>query len=152
YGGYQTGLAFYKAVFQGFGTAVSATVVRDRLVGVALGLIVFDIIERTLWPVRAADRMRERLADVLEALAQLAEGRAAAGGIEGSEVDKRRRLIAEQVADVQGLIESSKFEYDAGGTLTIQRLIGDAQTVFIVLLAIVREETPAPLPAATRAL
>lgn len=152
YGGYQTGLAFYKAVLQGFGPAVSATVLRDRLVGVALGLIVFDLVERTLWPVRAADRMRERLADALEALGQLAKASAAPGGIEGREVDGRRRLIGEQVADVQGFIESSKFEYDAGGTTTIQRLTGDAQTVFIVLLALIRGESPRPLPEATRGL
>jgi len=44
YGGYQTGLAFYKATLQGFGTAVSATVVRDRLIGVAFGLIVFGVV------------------------------------------------------------------------------------------------------------
>ena len=41
YGGYQAGLAFYKAVLQGFGPALSATVVRDRLIGVFFGLIVF---------------------------------------------------------------------------------------------------------------
>ena len=33
YGGYQTGLAFYKAILQGFGAAVTATVIRDRLIG-----------------------------------------------------------------------------------------------------------------------
>src|SRR5439155_23175431 len=42
-GGYQIGLAFYKAVLQGFGTAVSATVVRDRMIGVFFGLVVFGI-------------------------------------------------------------------------------------------------------------
>jgi len=43
YGGYQTGLAFYKATLQNLGPAVSATVVRDRLIGVAFGLIVFAL-------------------------------------------------------------------------------------------------------------
>ena len=65
YGGYQTGLAFYKATLQNLGPAVSATVVRDRLIGVAFGLIVFGVVEHVLWPIRAADRMHEGLAERL---------------------------------------------------------------------------------------
>ena len=80
YGGYQTGLAFYKAVFQSFGPAISATVLRDRLIGIAFGLIVFGLLEHVLWPVRAADRMRERLADVLRSLGGLALACAKPGG------------------------------------------------------------------------
>jgi multidrug resistance protein MdtO len=144
YGGYQTGLAFYKAVFQGFGPAVSATVLRDRLIGVALGLIVFGLLEHVLWPVRAADRMRERLADVLRSLAGLALSCAKPGGLRSSEVDARRRLISQQVADVQGFIESSKFEPNAVGATAIQQLTGDAQTVFLILLAIARHEGELP--------
>jgi hypothetical protein len=59
-------------------------------------------------------------------------------------VDAQRRLISQQVADVQGFIESSKFEPDAGGAVATQRLTGDAQTVFLLLLAIARDETPLP--------
>src|SRR4029450_8819486 len=104
YGGYQVGLAFYKATLQGLGPAVSATVVRDRLIGVAFGLIVFGIVEHVLWPVRAADRMHARLADVPRSLAGL--GRVASQP--PGDVDARRRLISQQVTDVQGFIESSK--------------------------------------------
>src|SRR5262249_23393510 len=43
YGGYQIGLAFYKAILQDFGPATSATVVRDRLIGIFFGLIVFGV-------------------------------------------------------------------------------------------------------------
>ncbi len=78
YGGYQTGLAFYKATLQNLGPAVSATVVRDRLIGVAFGLIVFGLVEHVLWPVRAADRMYSRLADVFRSLA--ASGRSRGRG------------------------------------------------------------------------
>src|SRR4029434_349037 len=134
YGGYQIGLTFYKAVLQGFGPAVSATVLRDRLIGVALGLIVFGLLERVLWPVRAADRMRERLADVFRSLSGLALACAKPGGLRSSEMDAQRRLISQQVADVQGFIESSKFEPDAAGAVATQRLTGDAQAVFLLLL------------------
>src|SRR5258706_3630971 len=147
YGGYQTGLAFYKATFQSFGPAVSATVIRDRLIGVAFGLIVFGLVEHFLWPVRAADRMHARLADVLRSLAALA--RVASRPREaGVDVDARRQLIAQQVTDVQGFIESSKFEAGRGAAdaQAIERLTADAQTVFLVLLAIARDAAAAATP------
>jgi len=146
YGGYQTGLAFYKATFQSFGPAVSATVIRDRLIGVAFGLIVFGIVEHFLWPVRAGDRMHARLADIFRSLAALA--RVASRPREaGADVDARRQLIAQQVTDVQGFIESSKFEAGADGrdAQVVQRLTADAQAVFLVLLAIARNAETAAL-------
>jgi multidrug resistance protein MdtO len=137
YGGYQTGLAFYKATLQTLGPAISGTVVRDRLIGVAFGLIVFGIVEHVLWPVRAADRMHARLADVLRSLAAFARVASRSPG----DVDARRRLISQEVTDVQGFIESSKFEAGAAATdaQTVERLTADAQTVFLVLLAIARQ-------------
>jgi multidrug resistance protein MdtO len=71
YGGYQIGLAFYKAILQGFGQALSAPVVRDRLVGVFFGLPVFGIVEHGLWPVRTHDALRA-LVELLHLLAELA--------------------------------------------------------------------------------
>ena len=135
YGGYQTGLAFYKAVLQGFAPAVSATVVRDRLIGVFLGLVVFGIMEHVLWPVRAADRMRARMADVLGSLADLARHGGGPDGPRLPDVDAQRRLISQQVADVLDLIESSKFEPGADDPEGIARLMAGAQTVFLILLA-----------------
>ena len=153
YGGYQTGLAFYKATLQGFGAALSATVVRDRLVGVAFGLIVFGIVEHVLWPVRAADRMHTRLADVFRALAAFARG-ASRPRDDASDIHAQRQAIAQQVTDVQELIEASKFEPGPGAAdaQALERLIADAQTVFLVLLAIARDaESAAGRPGMIRA-
>src|SRR5256712_8971725 len=144
YGGYQTGLAFYKATLQDLGPAVSATVVRDRLIGVAFGLIVSGSVEHVVWPARAADRMPARLADVFRSLAAFARALSQPPG----DVDARRRLISQQVTDVQGFIESSKYESGtgAGDAQTVERRTADAQTVFLVLLAIAREATAAARP------
>jgi multidrug resistance protein MdtO len=146
YGGYQTGLAFYKATLQKLGPAASATVVRDRLIGVAFGLLVFGIVEHLLWPVRAADRMHARLADVLRSLAALARV-AARPHDDGRDVNARRDLISQQVTDVQGFVESSKFEPGAGAAdaQAVQQLTGDAQMVFLVLLSIARDAESAPM-------
>src|SRR5262252_646349 len=153
YGGYQSGLAFYKATLQHLGASVSATVVRDRLIGVAFGLIVFGAVEHFLWPVRAADRMRARLVDVLRSLAAFARMALQPLGEQG-DVDARRLLISQQVADVQGYVESSKFEPGVGAedAQEVERVTADAQAVFVILLAIARH--PATLtdsPDAVRA-
>src|SRR4029453_216514 len=102
YGGYQTGLAFYKAVLQGFGTAVSATVVRDRLIGVFFGLVVFGLIEHALWPGRAHEALRTRRTEALRLLADLARTRTnREGSIETlAMVDARRRRISQKMDDV----------------------------------------------------
>jgi multidrug resistance protein MdtO len=145
YGGYQVGLAFYKAVFQGFGhgfgQAMSATNLRDRVIGVFFGLIVFGAVEHLLWPVRARDALRARLAEMLRALAQLARA-----GVQGrtsaeidAELDARRRLVAEKVNDIQVLIESSKFESGDFKVSEIQKATGDGQIMFVLLLSLARD-------------
>jgi multidrug resistance protein MdtO len=134
YGGYQIGLAFYKAVLQGFGMAVSATVIRDRLVGIALGLIVYTLVENSLWPVRAADALRTRLSAALRQLANLARS----GPGHSSIADSRLR-IAHDLEEVQGLIESTKFEPGMTEVDAMQRTTGEAQTTFVLLLSLARQ-------------
>src|SRR5215510_6636790 len=141
YAGYQMGIAFYKAVLQGFGPAMSATVIRDRLIGVFFGLIVFGVVEHLLWPVRAQDALRARLAEVLRLLAELARSRTSdkAPTLSAEDVDSWRRRISQKVGDVQGLIESSKFESGNLELDEIQKRTGDGQLVFLLLLSLVRQ-------------
>ena len=156
YGGYQIGLAFYKAVLQGFGPALSATVVRDRLIGIFFGLLVFGAIEQLLWPVRAQDALRARLAEILRMLADLA--RSATAGTRGlpsaildhqssadvamtsNDVDAWRRRISQKVEDMQALIESSKFESGDLDIDQVQKRTGDGQLIFVLLLSLARDK------------
>ena len=141
YGGYQIGLAFYKAILQDFGPATSATVVRDRLIGVFFGLIVFGIVEHLLWPVRAQDALRARLTEMLRLLTDLARSatRSTVPTVIDADVDSWRRRISQRVEDVQGLIESSKFESGDLELDEIQKRTGDAQIVFVLLLSLARQ-------------
>ena len=152
YGGYQIGLAFYKAVLQGFGPALSATVVRDRLIGVFFGLLVFGIVEQVLWPVRARDELRARLAEMLHLLAELARTRTSSAppSVTHTTVDAWRRRIPLKVEEVQGLIESSKFEVGDFNPSEIQKLTGDVQIIFILLLSLARQGRDNPQSAVVR--
>jgi multidrug resistance protein MdtO len=153
YGGYQIGLAFYKAVLQGFGTAVSATVVRDRLIGVFFGLVVFGLIEHVLWPERARDALRARLVEALRLLADLARARSnRQPSVETTAtVDAWRQRISQKMEDVQTLIESCKFEPGSLDLDALQRRTGDAQVVFVLLLALARHAPMSGLPRVAQA-
>ena len=141
YGGYQIGLAFYKAVLQDFGPASSATVIRDRLIGVFFGLLVFGIVEHVLWPVRARDALRARLADLMHLLAELARAGASSAtpAVTNNEVDSWRRRTSHKVQEVQELIESSKFESGSLDLDALQKHTGDAQIIFVLLLSLARQ-------------
>jgi multidrug resistance protein MdtO len=132
YGAYQAGLAFWKGVLQGFGTATSATVLRDRVIGIFFGLAVFGLVEHLLWPVRAADVLRARFAEMLRLLAGLARSGQAQTA---AEIDRSRLLISRKVEEIQGLIESSKFEAGARDLDGLQEAMGKAQIVFLLLLS-----------------
>ncbi len=151
YSGIQIGLAFFKAVFQGF-EAHDLTIIRDRLIGVFFGLTVFGIVEHVLWPVRAADSLRARLAEIMRLLGELARtGAGRATPAISHDVDLWHRLISEKVENLQGLIESSKFELGAFNLSEIQKLMGEAQIIFILLLTLARQRRDVTAPNEVRA-
>jgi hypothetical protein len=112
------------------------------LIGVFFGLIVFGVVEHLLWPVRARDALRVRLAEVLRLLAELARSKTRADEnptVLVNDVDSWRRRISQKVEDVQGLIESSKFEAGDLDVDEIQKRIGEGQLIFVLLLSLARQ-------------
>jgi multidrug resistance protein MdtO len=71
YAGLQGAFAFFMCIFQGFEPGTNLTIVRDRLLGIFLGIIVSSIIYFFLWPEHAIDSLRHALARLLRDLAQL---------------------------------------------------------------------------------
>lgn len=56
YGGLQIALAFFMCIFQGFAPDTNFTTIRDRLVGIILGLVVSSTIFLYLWPERESNQ------------------------------------------------------------------------------------------------
>lgn len=50
YAGLQIAFAFYLAIFQGFAPGTDLDVIRDRLAGIVLGIIVMTVVFFYLWP------------------------------------------------------------------------------------------------------
>src|SRR5262249_1520014 len=123
-----------------------------RLIGVFFGLLVYGAVEHLLWPVRARDALRACLAEILHLLANLARsGSDKPPAVIADEVDSWRRRISQKVGDMQGFIESSKFESGDLDVDEIQKRTGDGQLVFVLLLSLSRQSRDtARLPDAIR--
>jgi len=72
YAGLQMAFAFYLAVLQGFAPSTDVTEVRDRLVGIVLGVVVMALVFSYVWPERAATGMVQSLGAALRRMSDLA--------------------------------------------------------------------------------
>ena len=140
---------FYKAVLQGFGPATSATVVRDRLIGVFFGLIVFGIVEHLLWPVRAQTRCARAWPRCCACWRILLDRERAIRRRQliADDVDSWRRRISQKVRGAfRALIESSKFESGRLATLTRSRNVPvTRRSSFVLLLSLARQSAIPPV-------
>ena len=120
-------------MLQSYGPTVHLTVVRDRLVGIALGLTVFWVADSRLWPVRAVERVRERLAGALRALADLVPLEEADGA--GARCRAIRGRVSGDLAAVQQLLVETKFERDIEDRDALERMFAASQTVLLLVVA-----------------
>jgi uncharacterized membrane protein YccC len=158
YGGYQIGLAFYKCALQNYGPYTELRVVRDRLIGILLGLAVFELINSQLWPVKALQTTRAKLAAALQTLAKLA-------ALPDEHKDPTPRLAEaydlrlqayQEFGAVHELLEGAKLEPGEEIRQKIQEISSAAQRLLFYLLAIIQhrpdlrpEAVPEPLVVAS---
>src|SRR5438132_678718 len=71
YGGLQLAFAFFYSVFQGYAPDTDLDNVRNRVIGILLGLIVTGLVFQYIWPERTIDRLRDTLQQALRKLARL---------------------------------------------------------------------------------
>src|SRR5262249_25635154 len=140
YGGYQIGLAFYKCVLQSYGPYTELRVVRDRLIGIALGLTVFGLISNWLWPVNALENTRAKLASALRTIAKLA-------GLPDEKKNPAPRLAEaydlrlqayQEFRTVHELLESAKLEPGQEFRRKLEEINSAAQRLLLCLLAIIQ--------------
>jgi multidrug resistance protein MdtO len=155
YGGYQIGLAFYKCVLQNYGPYTELRVVRDRLIGILLGLTVFELINSQLWPVNALETTRAKLASALRSLAKLA-------GLPDEDKDPTPRLAEaydlrlqayQEFRTVRELLEGAKFEPGKELRRKLEAFSSSAQRLLLYLLAIIQHRPdlrPEAVPEAVR--
>jgi len=132
-------------------------VVRDRLIGILLGLTVFGVINSQLWPVKALETTRAKLASALRTLAKLA-------GLPDDPRDPAPRLAEayelrlqayQDFGAVRDLLAGARFEPGLAVRQELEGISASAQQLFLHLLAAIQhrpdlrpEAVPEPLRAA----
>ncbi|WP_322616925.1 FUSC family protein [Pseudomonas sp. BIC9C] len=71
YAGLQIMFCFALALLEQFGPSIDLTEIRDRMVGILLGVLVSTLVHGVLWPESEGDSLRRRLAEALREIATL---------------------------------------------------------------------------------
>ncbi|RFS90179.1 FUSC family protein [Serratia marcescens] len=74
YAGVQILFTFSLALLESFGPVTELTEIRDRLIGIVLGVGVATFIHATLWPEYEGESLRQQVANVLQALSHFLGG------------------------------------------------------------------------------
>ena len=146
YAGLQICYAFAIATVDAFGPTIDLVPSTNRVLGVLLGIIVMGVVSECVWPVRASRAMRRVMATAVRSMAQLAELERAEGGYaaEVSRAARHRLAIYRDLATVLRLREEASLERGARAPEAVAErdrilhLAGDAQGVFLALLALAR--------------
>lgn len=128
YCGVQVAMAFFYGVLEGYVPGSDVTHVRDRVVGIMLGIAVMAVIFTYIWPERAQQQLRAALTKALRAAAALLRGLGGADpGATAASIEAERSAIFENLVLAQRMAEVSLFEPALGG---IARTVGtDAELV-----------------------
>jgi len=152
YAGIQIALAF--AMYgDAFGPGTELVMGRDRVIGIALGIVLMAALEQLLWPQYAGSQLARRLAAALRAQAGLA--RAAIEPLDPAVRDAPERwhtLDAYRALTVSlATIEESRFEpggpADEAARAAALALTARAQDVMLALVTLARAGPPAGIAA-----
>ncbi|HEY5751737.1 MAG TPA: FUSC family protein [Chthoniobacterales bacterium] len=140
YAGLQIAFAFYMCIFQGFGPDTSFDVIRDRFVGIVLGIVVSSVVFRYVWPERAVDRLRSSLGSTLRKLASLLLIPEIGASVEAkSKVAAESRLqVAEALNESLRLLELAAFEdretlrLDGLSPRALESVVGRTQGISLI--------------------
>jgi len=147
YGGLQIAFAFYMCLFQGFAPDTDFDTIRDRLVGIVLGILVSTAVFRCLWPELAVERLRATLSRALRNLASLllipalgakfdAERKAIEGlrGEIGKELDETVRL-----AELAALESSEVLDRENLAPSELEDISEHAQVIYLIATTLTGE-------------
>src|SRR5438309_4629589 len=148
YGGLQIAFAFFYSVFQGYAPDTDLDNVRNRVVGILLGLIVTGLVFQYIWPERTIDRLRAALRAALQQLARLVEIPRPESSIEAAKADAHRRIgeTSESFDQARRYIELTQFEFEESpnGERTslgnLESTLSRAEEVFVAVTSLANDQ------------
>jgi multidrug resistance protein MdtO len=147
YIGLQIALAFDLGFLQGYGPPENIDPLRDRFIGIVLGICIVTIVFALLWPESADLSARERLAACLQGIARLLHLGGAEKGSENSN-SHREQLeleIASRFSEANAYEEQAGFEElvqgsTAAGGPKLRDAITATEEIYACILPWIREQ------------
>jgi multidrug resistance protein MdtO len=147
YVGLQIALAFDLGFLQGYGPPNSIDPLRDRLIGIFLGICIIATVSSLIWPESAGSMARGRLAAGLRAIARLLHLGDTNHGSQSS-ITKREQLeleIASRLSEANSYVDQAAFEallYESAGTerLRLEETSEGVEEIYVASLPWLREQ------------
>src|SRR6516164_381390 len=147
YMGLQIALAFDLGFLQGYGPSDNIDPLRDRFIGILIGICIVTTVFALIWPESAALSARERLAACLRSIARLLRVGQANNGTQNwsSQREQLELEIASRLSETNSYEEQAAFEKLIQGSKTTERpKLGDAiaatEEIFVCSLPWIREQ------------
>ncbi|MBV8330718.1 MAG: FUSC family protein [Verrucomicrobia bacterium] len=147
YVGLQIALAFDLGFLQGYGPVQEIDPLRDRFIGIVIGICIVSTVFALIWPESAALLGRERLAACMRAIARLLRlGGASNGSQESSAAREQLELeIASRLAEANSYSKQAGFEELLYGSTGSERsklnaAIAATERIFVSTLPWLREQ------------
>ncbi|MGF6241784.1 multidrug resistance protein MdtO [Paraburkholderia sp. GAS38] len=138
YAGLQLMFTFSLALLEQFAPPSDLTEIRDRLVGILLGVGVATFIQMSVWPEGEADALRTQLAKVLRTIAAVARGHAQAAGSDAPAAPAQPASTAwAMLADCEAMLARVTLEPDwregetARITLLAQTVLAQSRSILL---------------------
>jgi multidrug resistance protein MdtO len=149
YMGLQIALAFDLGVLQDYGPPTGIDPIRDRFIGIVLGVCIISIVFALIWPESAQSFLREKLAGCLRSMARLL-------GLERTPDSKAQRQqleleISSRLSEANAYEEQAAFEtllYGTDGTegMDLNDVTSAIEEVYAASLPWVREQASPEAP------
>jgi multidrug resistance protein MdtO len=147
YIGLQIALAFDLGFLQGYGPPQEIDPLRDRFIGIVIGICIVTTVFALIWPESAALIGRERLAACMRTIARLLHLGGAGGdsGESGAEIEKLELETASRLAEANSYSDQVGFEELIYGSARGERSHLDAaiaatERIYVTTLPWLREQ------------
>jgi multidrug resistance protein MdtO len=143
YVGLQIALTFDLGVLKDYGPAKEIDPIRDRFIGIILGILIISAVFSLVWPEEAGSLARQKLGACLRAVGRLLNIR---GGSESNPERERVELeIASRLAEAHAYQEQAAFEAlidppETTSGVGIESAVGAVQEIYATSLPVVREQ------------
>ena len=143
YVGLQIALTFDLGVLKDYGPPKQIDPIRDRFIGIILGIIIISVVFSLVWPEEARSMARQKLAACLRAVARLLSVR---GGSELNPERERLELeVTSRLAEANASQEQAAFEALIHGPETTNRLdlekaVAAVEEIYVASLPLVRQQ------------